>query len=226
MARRQYRFLSFQPGVDWQHVNPVLLYRMNRLGMALGKVITITSGARGVPGHPNTGAPGSHHVPGHNPSGKGEAVDAYVGSKPLGSVISNRMAAKYGLYSGNRPGFYKGKPDPEHFETLERRGVPYKGKTPPEKAMESAAAPAAATAPQDDAQVASTIPTIPDQGMSPGSPPQPEESLPAVFAPGSGSAAGWNPRRAAETWQLLASQPLSSPETQSLAQRAQLAAGG
>src|SRR6266487_3926020 len=125
---RRFAFLRFRAGVNWQRVNPTLLVRMNRLGMYLNKIITITSGARGIPGHPNTGASGSHHVPSNNPSGMGEAVDAYIGDKALGSVVSSNMAARFGLFSGNRPGFYKGKPDPEHFETLERRGMkPPKG---------------------------------------------------------------------------------------------------
>jgi len=31
--------------------------------------------------------------------------------------------AKYGIRSGNTPGFYKGKPDPEHLDLM---GVPVK----------------------------------------------------------------------------------------------------
>lgn len=211
MARR-YAFLRFRSDVDWRDVNPTLLVRMNRLAMYLHKVITITSGARTPQG--NTGAPGSHHVPENNPSGKGEAVDAYIGDKPLGKVVSNKTAARFGLFSGNQPGFYKGKPDPEHFETLERRGMkPPKG-MPPDRPP---AQPTQAAADVGGA-VAESLPPV-DAAEVPAAPPPPEAAIPTAYAPGTVPADGTVRDDPAETWRLIASQPLASSDSQMLASR-------
>jgi len=172
--------------------------------MSLHKVITIVSGAR-TPEN-NTGVSGSHHIPSNNPSGQGEAVDAYIGSKPLASVVKEGTLKKYGLYSGNRPGFYHGQPDPEHIETLERRGGKYAGGPP-------AAAPA--KAPPADGSVTPPMP----EPQVPG-PPDPGGSIAPVLAPGTIQGEE-DPKQLQETWQLLAADPLSSPETQAFAKRLQ-----
>jgi hypothetical protein len=209
---RQYSFLQFRPGVDWQHVNPVLLARLNRLGSRLRKVITIVSGAR-TPEN-NMGVSGSHHIPGNNPSGIGEAVDAYIGKKALANAVSESTLKKYGLYSGNRPGFYKGQPDPEHIETLERRGFKYKGPSamPP---VEEKSAP--------EAQAQPTSPSAIDISQSEpniaAGPPDPGSTIASPIPPGTLQAEVSTPNKLADTWQLLAADPISSPETQAFARR-------
>lgn len=212
MARR-YAFLRFRAGVDWRDVNPTLLVRMNRLAMYLHEVITITSGARTPQG--NTGAPHSHHVPQNNPSGKGEAVDAYVGDKPLGSVVSIRTAQRFGLYSGNRPGFYNGKPDPEHFETLERRGMKAPKGMPTDSQQPPAQPPASSQ--QAGAAVDTSLPQM--ETAQAGGPPPPEASLPSVAPPGAIPADGQVRQDPAETWRMIAAQPLASQDTQLFALR-------
>jgi hypothetical protein len=213
MARR-YAFLRFRAGVDWRDVNPTLLVRMNRLAMYLNEVITITSGARTPQG--NTGAPHSHHVPQNNPSGKGEAVDAYVGDKPLGSVVSIRTAQRFGLFSGNRPGFYKGKPDPEHFETLERRGMKAPKGLPPDQQTAPPSAPPASSQ-QAGAPVDTSLPAM--ASAQPGAPPDPQESVPQPYAPGAVPADSRVGQDPVETWRLIASQPLASQDSQLFASR-------
>jgi len=216
MATRRYAFLRFRADVDWRDVNPTLLLRVNRLGMALHKIITIVSGARGVPGHANMGASGSHHVPSNNPSGMGEAVDAYIGDKPLASVVKEKTLAKYGLYSGNRPGFYQGKPDPEHIETLERRTGKGPTGSPPE-APPGAGAQEPQPGPPADAST--TMPDVQPASI-PATSPSPYETAPGAAPPGAIGAEG-SPQQSdpIETWRWLASQPLASEETKLAASR-------
>lgn len=191
----------------------MLLARLDRLARALRKTITIVSGARTRAN--NMGVSGSHHIPGNNPSGMGEAVDAYIGKTALASAVKERTLAKYGLYSGNRPGFYKGAPDPEHIETLERRGGKYKG-GPPAQAPTSKQAPTSAPD-QPAAQGGADLGITPTE--VPSGPPSPESTIAAAYQPGSVQADVATPNKAADTWQLLAADPLSSPETQSFARR-------
>ena len=214
---RQYSFVRFAAGVDWKDVDPTLLVRLNRLGMALRQVITVVSGARGVVGHPNSGVQGSHHVPSNNPSGMGEAVDAYIGKRPLGAAVKEQTLAKYGLYSGNRPGFYQGKPDPEHIETLERRGQKFSGGAATSGSQPNI--PTSSATPPDQTLLDTTI-------SQPGGPPIPESTQPSILAPGTVGAEGFTPKVAAQWWQQLAAQPFASSETMSLAQRMQTASGG
>lgn len=208
--KRRWQFLRFRPGVDYRHVNPVLLNRLNRLAMKLGQTIDIVSGARTVGN--NTGASGSHHIPGNNPSGRGEAVDAYLNGRALASVVKEKTLARYGLYSGNRPGFYKGAPDPEHIETLERRGFTYKGNA-------GGAAPVPVEAPVGASQPLPQVPNSPDTIQSPMSSPPPNAppltTPPMPELPGSG--ATYTPRDPAEAWRMIAAQSLSSPESRRFA---------
>jgi hypothetical protein len=46
-----------------------------------------------------------------------------------------------------------------------------------------------------------------------------EVSIPSIMSPGTVPAASGGPQQYADTWRMLASQPLASPETQMLAQR-------
>jgi hypothetical protein len=121
-------------------------------------------------------------------------------------------------------GYTEGQQTSEGQRFLSFLGAVQTGKSsaPPMDAQASAAS--AGAQQQQDAAVASTIPAIPDQGMPTGGPPAPETSAPDILAPGS-TDAGFSPQQAAETWQMLSSQPLASPETQQFAQRAAAAVG-
>lgn len=208
---RKYHFLEFRPGVDWRHVNPVLLQRLNRLGADKNEIITITSGARTRQN--NTGARGSHHVPENNPSGIGEAVDAYIGRRPLASVVRERVLKRYGLYSGNRPGFYQGRPDPEHIETLERR-TGQQGSVPSGGAGVTSGAttepPGGTPASPPQAEIPEVAPT----------PTTPEEPVPPVIGyPGETPPGPFESLTTEDAWRTLAEMPFSSPETQMWAAR-------
>ncbi len=97
--------------IDTQDVNSGLLFALNAIGAAIKKRITIISGYRtsaysaqvgGFAGDPHT---------------RGIAVDAYVGSTPVSQVPGvAQLLARYGLVSGNQPGFYQGQPDPPHIQ--------------------------------------------------------------------------------------------------------------
>jgi hypothetical protein len=71
-----------------------------------------------------------------------------------------------------------------------------------------------------DTTAASPVAGSVPQYLPPGSPPQPEETHPSVYAPGAAGVGGFTPQSAPSTWQELAAMPLSSPETQLYAQRA------
>lgn len=115
---QQYPNLRAQSQVDWQHVNPRLLSILQKEAEKRGVVIVLNSGYRSTEYNTKIGgATGSNHR-------QGLAVDAYINGHPIGDVITPDEWAKHGVRSGNTPGFFKGKPDPEH---LDLAGIPIKG---------------------------------------------------------------------------------------------------
>lgn len=205
---RLYPFLTFEPGVDWQHVNPQLLQGLNRMGAQKGVVITVISGYR-TPAH-------SVAVGGFadDPHTKGIAVDAEVGGKPVGSVFSAKQFQQAGLETGNQPGFFNGKPDPGHVQ------LPSSAETPTPDATSTAATATTepSPTPQSSAaaadQAAPASPVLPPATATPG-----QSAAPQVAAPG--PVAG----SVADLWRQVAALPQVSPETQQLAANALIAQG-
>lgn len=196
----QYPFLhTARRDVDWRHVSPILLRQLNALGRELGKIIVIFSGYRsdrysekvgGFAGDPHT-----RHI----------AVDATIGGKPIGQVVSPRLFYKYSLRSGNQPNFYRGKRDPSHVD-LVGTGI------------EKAATGTSAVAQQPTSTPTSNTMALPDFGGDVPFGPQLRE--PAANLPGTVPAGGSHLSPAQETWSLIASQPFASPETQDWAKSA------
>lgn len=116
--------------VDVRDVDPKLLKDLEEVGEQLGEKLTIVSGYRtdsysiqvgGFAGDPHT---------------RGIAADVYVGSRPIGSVPDALQDAEaVGLVSGAQPGFYNGKPDPEHVQ------LPGTGPTSPSSGVSAAGTP-------------------------------------------------------------------------------------
>lgn len=102
--------IRFDPGVDWQHVNPSFLDKINQVAAAHGVTVTVNSGYRS---NAKSAAVGGFAG---DPHTRGIAVDAYINGKPIGQVIPPDVWAKFGITSGNVPGFYNGAPDPEHLQ--------------------------------------------------------------------------------------------------------------
>jgi hypothetical protein len=120
-GKNPYTNLHFSGHVDFQHVNPRLLDALNKEAKKLGGVVNVISGYRSNDySAKNGGFRGDPHS-------KGLAVDAYINGHPIGEVVPPEVWAKYGIRSGNTPGFYKGKTDPEHLDLI---GVPVKGGKP------------------------------------------------------------------------------------------------
>ena len=116
-GQNPYTNLQFAGHVDFKHVNPRLLDALNKEAKKLGGVISVISGYRSNDYSQRTGGFAG------DPHSKGLAVDAYIHGHPIGEVVGPEVWAKYGIRSGNTPGFYKGKPDPEHLDLM---GVPVK----------------------------------------------------------------------------------------------------
>ena len=112
-----YPNLKFANHVDWTHVNPRLLDALQREAKKLHGHITIISGYRSNKYSQRVGGFAG------DPHSKGLAVDAYIDGHPIGDVIGPEQWAKLGIRSGNTPGFYHGKPDPEHLDLV---GTPHK----------------------------------------------------------------------------------------------------
>lgn len=120
-GKNPYTNLHFSGHVDFQHVNPRLLDALNKEAKKLGGVVNIISGYRS---NNYSAANGGFK---NDPHTRGLAVDAYINGHPIGEVVPPEVWAKYGIRSGNTPGFYKGKTDPEHLDLV---GVPVKGGKP------------------------------------------------------------------------------------------------
>lgn len=117
-GKNVYTNLHFAGHVDFQHVSDRLLDIVNRVAKKKGYVVTVISGYRNAAYNKKVGgATGSKHQ-------NGLAIDAYINGHPIGEVIPPEEWAKYGVRSGNTPGFFKGRPDPEHLDLV---GVPMKG---------------------------------------------------------------------------------------------------
>lgn len=102
-------------GVDLNGVDPSLLSRLYQLALVIGKPIDITSGYR-TPQH-------SVDVGGfaNDPHTQGIAVDATIAGRPIGDVLPSSTLRKFGLLSGNQPGFDPNIPggrDPVHVQLL------------------------------------------------------------------------------------------------------------
>ena len=208
----RYPWLSVsRQGIDWQHVSPTLLQKLNAIGRDMHKIVVIYSGYRSNAYSAQVGGfAGDPHT-------HGIAIDAYMNGQEIGDVVPARLFAKYGLRSGNQPGFYHGKPDPGHVDvvgtgggasgtggggTPQGVGRPYGGSGGP-------------TAPPGAA-------ILPDYGSTDLGP---SVTGPAAFDPGSVSAQGFTPRVAQQLWQTLANQPNASPDVQAYAQAVSPVAG-
>ena len=201
----QYPFLqTARKDVDWRHVSPVLLRQLNALGRQIGKVIVLFSGYRsdrysaavgGFAGDPHT-----RHI----------AVDATLGGKPIGSVVSPKLFKQFGLRSGNQPNFYHGKPDPEHVDLVGTSNENYVAGGASQSAASSAPSAAGAT---PDGSGAAVLPDfsgdLPTQRVGAGPP--------GVLDPGTVPAGGFSPRTYQQMWQLIATQPGASSDTQAYA---------
>jgi len=233
-----YPHLTFQPHVDWQHINPVLLLNLERLAASRDIKIDVFSGYRDNKySAANGGFSGDPHS-------QGRAVDANVNGRPIGDIVPLNVLARYGLIGGNQPNFYHGKPDPEHIQlpqdaadqdgtakmvTTADVGQPTTANTgdistttpaqqPAQPAATPRPAPKKGKAPTPQVQPQTPLPTAPaiDEANLPVGPPQPEGTLPMVLAPGSGSiadAATGGGGYASRLWAQIASQPNASPDT-------------
>lgn len=207
---RQYPFLQFESQVDWQHVDPSLLQKLNMLGAQAHKIITVFSGYRsdkysaqvgGFAGDPHT-----RHI----------AVDANIDGKPIGSVIKPAQFAAVGLITGNQPNFYKGKPDPSHVQLGSQ----------PSGSGEAGSSPAAPSGASSSGQgvgqdtTSQQPPALPTPGQDQPSDTQADtfSTQPGVAPPGSGMVNQY----VADLWNRIASQPGASADTQLLASNAQL----
>jgi hypothetical protein len=115
---QRYPNLVAQSQVDWHHINPRLLMILQKEAEKRGVHVVVISGYRSRDYNAKIGgAQQSNHT-------KGLAVDAYINGHPIGDVIPPEEWARLGVRSGNTPGFFKGKPDPEH---LDLAGIPVKG---------------------------------------------------------------------------------------------------
>lgn len=207
---RQYPFLQFEPQVDWQHVDPSLLQKLNMLGAQAHKIITVFSGYRsdkysaqvgGFAGDPHT-----RHI----------AVDANIDGKPIGSVIKPAQFAAVGLITGNQPNFYKGKPDPSHVQL----GGSSSSSTPGAGDATQGAQDGQPGSPSDSSPPQQQAPAIPTPGQDQPSDTQADtfSTQPGVAPPGSGMVNQY----VADLWNRIASQPGASADTQLLASNAQL----
>jgi hypothetical protein len=212
-ALRKYPWLVLADGATAQGLDSRLLRRLNALGNKLQKQITITSGYRtrekqqelwdnaeryGLIRGKTVARPGSSR---HE---SGLAVDASVDGKPLGS-LGAKVLASVGLQAPV-PG------DMVHVELAGSRKQTAATTEPP-----AAQEPASPEFDQDtyNQRVSAATPNT----QTPVSPELPTAGL----APPGSVDIPYSPRRwAAETWQTLAVQPMASPDTLKLAERAKV----
>lgn len=111
-GKSPYSNLKFASHADWQHINPRLLRSINSLAAQHGMVVDIISGYRSNDYSSRVGGfKGDPHT-------KGLAVDAYINGRPIGDVFGANVWKQFNIRSGNVPGFYNGKPDPEHLDLI------------------------------------------------------------------------------------------------------------
>lgn len=102
-VKKQYRFLSFAPGTNYQDVNTTLLQKMNALGRENGVIINIISGWRShseqrqLYAAYKNGTGNIAAAPGRSYHEQGLAVDALVDGQAIGDVLPQEAFAKVGL---------------------------------------------------------------------------------------------------------------------------------
>lgn len=226
-----YSHLRAAPQADVTHVSPVILQGLEHVAEKLGVTITVFSGYRS----PDYSASVGGYA--NDPHSRGVAVDAQIGDTPIGNYPGAFKALQAaGLESGAQPGFYRGKTDPTHVQfpgsginkSINAYNLPG-GRSvavqaePPDTQQPPAAPehPAPADAPVDAAGPVSAAAPAPVF--------QPQAQLgivPQLAYPGEPDQAYLPRPKVADTWQLLASQPDSSPDTQAAYQHALLSEGG
>lgn len=204
---RTYAYLRFQSGVDWQDVNKVLLAKLNRLGMRIGKTITVISGYRTYAEqaalYAKYQAGGNIAAkPGQSQHEKGLAVDALIDGQAIGKVVSAAMFKKVGLQSLASIGDAPHVQMPGGKDTAVIGGSSGSQKT---------------SQPQSAADQTQTPGLLPEP---PNTLPSPESTIAPALSPGSLQAED-SPKQMQDTWQLLAADPLAQPETVALARRIQ-----
>lgn len=218
---RSYPFIRVNSGVDFRNVQPTLLQRLNFIGKKLGRVVTLTSGYRThseqrylynqyLAGNIGLAAP-----PGRSNHEHGRAVDALIDGEAIGNVIPENVLNQLGLHSLAHVG------DAVHVELAEgvEGATSPQGGAPQQVSMTAPPeVPVSAAPPPAQGAQAGTIPPREFEGVMSQEPILPYEL---------GSEAPiLNPIQRAETWQLIASQPGASPETQQLARFASMSIGG
>ena len=208
MASRKnpYSNIRFESWVDWQHVDPALLQKINSIARARGEVVDVFSGYRSPEYNKKVGgAENSAHK-------DGQAIDAYVGGKPIGEVWPKSVFEANGLRSGNQPGFFHGKPDPEHVDTrVDGSVTSYAAPAAQEPSQQAPQQPPQITAAD---QIAQDVANAPIAGAAVG---------PNVIAPRDATTPPLEPPLAQpryETWQMLSQLPGASPDTMRLTELA------
>lgn len=218
MARR-YPFLIIASGVSLAHVSAKLLTKLNALGAALGKQITVVSGYRSFAEQKylwdhakELGLVRGKTVaaPGHSDHQFGKAVDVTIGGRALGDAVSSKVLRKYGLATLNG--------DAPHTFLLGQHNSGTAAQdaqaTPTSAPVDTpAGAPGAAGASLD-------VSAVPQQ-HPPTGPPDPSVTTPPVMEPGSVPAQGFTSRSLADTWRLIAASPLATPDVQTFLNRAE-----
>lgn len=98
-------------GVSLSGTNPTFAEKVSQAAAAVGATRIRLDSAHRTPAT-NTGVANSNHLYGHAFDGAALINGKWV---PLGVALLP-VAAKYGLRSGDVPGFYKGAPDVEHVD--------------------------------------------------------------------------------------------------------------
>lgn len=150
-GRDPYSNINFGSNVDWADVNPRLLQAVQRVAAQRGVMVNVNSGYRSNAYSAKVGGFAG------DPHSRGIAIDAYIGGKPIGSVIPASVWRAMGVRSGDTF-TYHGATDPEHLDLV---GMP--GGNLPAKAPQSPAQATPAT------QLAQSLMTggIPPQGPNP-----------------------------------------------------------
>lgn len=214
---RRYAFLRFQPDVNWRDVDETLLARLNNLGAAIGKIITITSGYRTrveqaglYERYKRSGFDRKYIAapPGASNHEHGGAVDAVIEGKALASAVSAKTLKKYGLKAPVGG-------DPVHIE-LSGKVTAKKAAASKVRTSSFAEAPGAGN---ESDMGAAAVPLDVPQAMPAGAPPPPEATLVPLAPPGTGANTAYRRR---DLWQLVASMPDADPETLTWATRSEM----
>lgn len=193
--QRGYSNLRFRAGVNWQKVDPKLLQAINKIAREKNFTVDIVSGWRSSAHSQAVGGfAGDPHT-------RGIAVDAYVNGRPIGAVVSPAEWQSVGVESGNVPGFYKGKPDPEHLQLGDSSGYNVRNVV--------ASSPGARRARMPRAAQGIGYDSLPPADESTGFGPEQSGQQEGAF--------GLNPYQVADVWQQLANQQFASPETRQIA---------